>query len=173
MVDPTAFLFEDVEVIGDVTIGPESSMWPRVVLRGDVNYIRIGARTNLQDFTMVHVATSGAPTLIGDEVTAGHRVLLHGCTVEDRCLIGMGAIVMDEAFVGTGSLIGAGAVVTPGTKIPPNSLVLGAPAKVKREIGEAERRMIEQSWRNYRALIDHYRGEVRPPALVTDGGKER
>src|SRR3954464_3555537 len=114
-VDPSAYLDQSAQVIGDVHIGPESSVWMSVVIRGDLNAIRIGARTNVQDGTVVHVQAGTHPTAIGDEVTIGHGAIVHGCTVEDRCLIGMGATILDGARIGRGSLVGAGALVTPGS----------------------------------------------------------
>lgn len=125
-------------VIGDVVIGDESSLWFYVVLRGDVERIRIGRRTNVQDHTMIHVANGRWPTIVGDDVTIGHRVVLHGCTVGNAALIGIGAIVMDGAEIGEEALVGAGALVAPGTKIPPRMLALGSPAKPVRELRAAE-----------------------------------
>lgn len=165
-VHPAAFLWPDAEVVGDVEIGEGSSLWPRVVVRGDVNFIRIGARTNLQDFAMVHVSKATWPTFVGDEVTVGHRATLHGCTVRDRCLVGMGAIVLDGAEIGEGSFVGAGALVTPGTKIPPGTMALGAPAKPVRPLRDGERTMIELSWRNYVELSARYRAEGLPESEI-------
>ncbi|MGC6509951.1 MAG: gamma carbonic anhydrase family protein [Myxococcota bacterium] len=128
-------------VIGDVILHAQVNLWPGVVLRGDQGQIVIGERTNIQDGSIAH-ATGGISTVsIGADCTVGHRVILHGCTVEDRCLIGMGAIVLDNAVIGTGSIVGAGALVTAGTIFPPNSMILGAPAKRVRELrpGESER----------------------------------
>ena len=134
----TAFAIEDAVVVGDVEVAAEASLWFGVVLRGDVNYIRIGARTNVQDLTVVHVTGGTGPTVVGDDVTIGHRAVLHGCTVKDRCLIGIGAIVLDGAVVGEESMVGAGALVPPGMIVPPRTLVLGAPAKVKRPLTPEE-----------------------------------
>ncbi|MCA9548679.1 MAG: gamma carbonic anhydrase family protein [Myxococcales bacterium] len=141
---PDCFVAPNAYVIGDVHIGAQSSVWFGAVVRGDVFHIRIGARTNIQDNSVVHVTTDRHATIIGDDVTVGHRVILHGCTVEDGCLIGMGAIVMDRARVGAGSLVGAGALVTEGMEIPPGVLVVGSPARVKRPLTEAER--AHMSW---------------------------
>jgi carbonic anhydrase/acetyltransferase-like protein (isoleucine patch superfamily) len=143
-------------VIGDVVIGEGSSIWFGTVVRGDVGWIRIGKRTNIQDLTVVHVTGGLANTTIGDEVTVGHRAILHGCTVEDGCLIGMGAIVMDEAVIGEGSLVGAGALVTPGTKVPPRSLVLGSPARVIRPLKDEEARMGREGAARYCELAAAY-----------------
>ena len=155
----TAFIAEDVNVIGDVEIGEDASIWFGSVLRGDVSYIRIGARTNIQDMTMIHVSSTFGPTIIEDEVTVGHRVTLHGCYVERQCLIGMGAIVMDEARIGEQTIIGAGSLVSPGTIIPPRVLALGSPAKVKRDLTEDEIAYLDKSWRNYVELKNQYRSE--------------
>ena len=149
-IDPTAL------VIGDVELGDDVSIWPMTVIRGDVNYIRIGARTNIQDMTMIHVSSKTHATVLEDEITVGHRVTLHGCHVESRCLIGIGAIVMDGVRVGNNSLVGAGSLLTPGTQIPPRSLVLGSPAKVKRELTDDELAYLDRSWKNYVELKSHY-----------------
>lgn len=153
---PSAFIEESARVIGDVAVGEESSVWFNVVLRGDVNYIRIGCRTNIQDGTVVHVS-SGYPTVIGDEVTVGHNATLHGCTVDDRCLIGMGAVVLDGAVIGEESIVAAGAVVAPGTVIPPRTLALGAPAKPKRGLTPGEIERLGRSADNYIGLMTEYR----------------
>lgn len=132
------FVAPTAAVIGDVQISSESSLWFGVIVRGDVNFIRIGHRTNLQDGTIVHVTSGTHPTIIGSDVTIGHGVKLHGCTIEDGSLIGIGAIVLDGAIVGAGSLVAAGSLVSPGTVIPPRSLVIGSPARVKRLLSDAE-----------------------------------
>ena len=154
---PSVFIADDAQVIGDVEIGEDSSVWFGSVLRGDVNYIRIGSRTNIQDMTMIHVATRSHPTILEDEITVGHRVTLHACHVESRCLIGMGAILMDGVRVGHDSLVAAGTLLTPGTIIPPRSIVMGSPGRVKRELIDDEVARIEWSWRNYVELKDQYR----------------
>lgn len=150
------FLAETCALIGDVVIGDEASIWYATVLRGDGYPIRIGARTNLQDGTLVHVTTGQFATLVGDDCTVGHGAIIHGCTIEDRCLIGMGATILDGARVGRGSLVGAGALITPGTDIPPDSLVLGAPAKVVRPIKPSEREQIEFGAAHYVELARRY-----------------
>jgi carbonic anhydrase/acetyltransferase-like protein (isoleucine patch superfamily) len=155
-IHPTAYLSDDVFVIGDVEIGEDANVWFGSVVRGDVSYIRIGARTNIQDMTMIHVSSTFGPTIIEDEVTVGHRVTLHGCHVERQCLIGMGAIVMDEARIGEQSIIGAGALVSPGTVIPPRVLAIGSPARVKRDLTDEELAYLDKSWRNYVELKSHY-----------------
>ena len=153
----SAYVTDDAIIVGDVEIGEDSSVWFGSVLRGDVNYIRIGARTNIQDQTIIHVSSKGLPTIVEDEVTVGHRVTLHACHVERGCLIGIGAILMDGVRVGAQSLVGAGSLLTPGTQIPPRSLVIGSPARVKRELTEDELASLEKSWRNYVELENKYR----------------
>jgi gamma-carbonic anhydrase len=137
-VHPTAFIDDSAQVIGDVEIGEESSVWMAVVLRGDVHAIRVGRRTNIQDGTVVHVRNGTHPTTIGSSVTIGHGAIVHGCTIEDQCLIGMGAILLDGAHVGAGSIVAAGTLLAEGTKVPAKSLVMGSPGKVKRLLTQAE-----------------------------------
>lgn len=148
-VHPSCFIEDSAQVIGDVELGEDSSVWFNSVLRGDVNAIRIGRRTNIQDLTMIHVTSKRYSTTIGDDVTVGHHVVLHGCVVGNRVLVGMGAIVMDDVEIGDDSIIGAGALLTPGTKIPPGSLVVGSPGKVKRPITDEERAFLLESARHY------------------------
>ncbi len=131
-IHPSAFIDSSAQVIGDVEMGEESSAWMNVVIRGDVNWIRIGRRTNIQDGSVVHVMRDTHPTEIGDEVTVGHGVILHGCRVGNRCLIGMGAILLNGVEVGDESIVAAGTLLPEGTKIPPRSLVVGSPGKVRR-----------------------------------------
>jgi carbonic anhydrase/acetyltransferase-like protein (isoleucine patch superfamily) len=150
------FIAEGAHVIGDVHIGAGSSIWFNSVVRGDVHFIRIGERTNIQDNSVVHVTGGVHPTVVGNEVTVGHRVILHGCTIEDRALIGMGAVVMDGAVIGRETIIGAGAVVTPGTKIPPRVLALGSPCKVVRELNKEEIQFLEGSALHYYELAKKY-----------------
>jgi gamma-carbonic anhydrase len=152
----TAFVTPDAIVIGDVEIGEDASIWFGSIIRGDVNYIRIGARTNIQDGTVIHVSSKTHPTILEDEITVGHRVTLHGCHVESGCLIGMGSILMDGVRVGANSLVGAGSLLTPGTQVPAGSLVLGAPARVKRELTDDEFALLDRSWRNYTELKLRY-----------------
>jgi len=137
-VDPTVYIDESAQVIGDVRIGAESSVWMNVVIRGDVNEIRIGSRTNIQDGTIVHVMRDTHPTRLGDDVTVGHAAVLHGCTIEDRCLIGMGAMLLNGAVIGADSIVAAGTLVTEGTVVAPRSLVMGRPGKVKRALTDEE-----------------------------------
>jgi carbonic anhydrase/acetyltransferase-like protein (isoleucine patch superfamily) len=136
-------------VIGDVELGERASLWCNVVARGDVDRIRIGAETNIQDLSCLHVLGGKFPLTVGARVTVGHHVVLHGCTVEDGCLIGMGAILLDGCRIGAGSLVAAGSLVTPGTVIPPGSMVVGSPAKVKRPLNDAERELLIQSAQGY------------------------
>ena len=153
----------DATVIGNVEIGKDSSIWFGCVVRGDVHYIKIGERTNIQDLTMIHVThykkpdmSDGHPTIIGDDVTIGHRVMLHGCTIEDACLIGMNATILDGAVIGKESIVGAGALVTGGKKFPPRSLILGSPAKVVRELTDAEVAELYASAKRYVAFKNEY-----------------
>lgn len=155
-VHATAFIADGARVIGDVEIGEDTSIWFGSVVRGDVNYIRIGARTNIQDGTIIHVSSKTFPTVLDDEITVGHRVTLHGCRVERGCLIGIGAILMDGVRIGANSLIGAGSLVTPGTEIPSGVLAVGSPARVKRDLTDDELVSLERSWQNYVELKKHY-----------------
>ena len=156
----SAYVTDDAIVIGDVEIGAESSVWFGSILRGDVNHIRIGARTNVQDGSIIHVSRKTYPTIIEDEVTLGHRVTLHGCHIETGCLIGIGAIILDGVRVGRNSLVAAGSLITPNTQIPPRSLVMGSPAKVKRELGDEEVKELERFWRNYVSLSRIYQNQL-------------
>jgi gamma-carbonic anhydrase len=156
-IDPTAYVSELAVVIGDVAIGPGSSLWFHTVVRADVHHVRIGARSNVQDNATIHVVRGRFPTLLGDGVTVGHNAVLHGCTVEDGCLVGMSAVVLDGAVLGAESLVGAGALVTPGTIVPPRSLVLGSPAKRVREVSDAELERLRTSAGNYVELARRYR----------------
>ncbi|HZX13430.1 MAG TPA: gamma carbonic anhydrase family protein [Thermodesulfobacteriota bacterium] len=145
----SVFIADSAEVIGDVTIGEESSVWFQTVIRGDVNFIKIGARTNIQDNSVLHVTHNTHPVIIGNDVTAGHRVVIHGCTISDYVLIGIGAIVLDGAIVEENSIVGAGSLVAPGFKVPSGTVVMGVPAKVKRELSPEEVMQIKQSAVNY------------------------
>jgi carbonic anhydrase/acetyltransferase-like protein (isoleucine patch superfamily) len=136
---PSAFIADGVVIIGDVEIGENASIWYNCVLRADVGQIRVGARSNVQDGSCLHMTTELSHAIIGDEVTVGHNAIVHGATVHDGALIGMGSILLDNAIIGTESLVAAGTVVTPRTVIPPFSLVRGQPGKVVRELGDFER----------------------------------
>ena len=155
----TAFVTDGAIVIGDVEIDEEASVWFGSVIRGDVNHIRVGARTNIQDACVIHVSSNDHPTILEHEITVGHRVTLHGCHVETGCLIGIGSILLDGSRIGRNSLVAAGSLVTPGTVIPPESLVMGAPAKVKRRLTPDELEGLSRSWRNYVELSRLYLSE--------------
>ena len=148
----SAYIARGAVVIGDVHMGEDSSIWYNAVARGDINQITIGACSNVQDNAVVHVADD-YPCHLGDWVTVGHTAIIHACRIEDECLIGMGATVLDGAEIGAQSVIGANALVTGGTKIPPGSLVLGSPAKVKRPLSEAERADLRIWAEKYLSLI--------------------
>lgn len=145
----SAFVEDTAVVVGDVVIDSESSVWFNTVIRGDVHYIRIGHRTNIQDLSLLHVTHDTHPLIIGDDVTVGHHVTLHGCTIRNRVLIGMGSIVMDGAIIADDCIIGAGSLVTEGTIIPSHSLAIGSPARVKRPLNEKEVAWLKESASNY------------------------
>jgi carbonic anhydrase/acetyltransferase-like protein (isoleucine patch superfamily) len=155
----TAFVDQSAQVIGDVHVGEEGSIWCNCTVRGDIHYIRIGARSNVQDNSVIHVRNGSHPTILEDEVTIGHSVTLHGCYVERGCLIGIGSILLDDVRIGEKSLVAAGALVSPGTVIPPRSLVMGFPAKVKRPLTEDEVASLEIFWKNYVEYTRIYREE--------------
>jgi carbonic anhydrase/acetyltransferase-like protein (isoleucine patch superfamily) len=159
--DASVFIAPGACVIGDVQVGEQSSLWFNVVVRGDVNSIRIGKRTNIQDGTIIHVTRDTHPTVIGDDVSVGHSVTLHGCTVHDGSLVGIGAIVLDGAVVGASSLVAAGSVITPGTQIPPRSLVIGSPGRVKRALTENECNDMHSVAARYTQYQLDYRDEVK------------
>jgi len=150
-------------VLGDVTLGAHASVWYGAVLRGDMAAIVVGERTNLQDGTIVHV-DEGLPTVIGARVGVGHRAILHACTVEDDCLIGMGSVLLNGVHVGTGSVVAAGAVVPEGARVPPGSLVVGVPARVTRPVDDALRQRIRDTWEHYVAEAQRHRAGVFPIA---------
>jgi len=150
-------------VLGDVTLGAHASVWYGAVLRGDMAAIVVGERTNLQDGTIVHV-DEGLPTVIGARVGVGHRAILHACTVEDDCLIGMGSVLLNGVHVGTGSVVAAGAVVPEGARVPPGSLVVGVPARVTRPVDDALRQRIRDTWEHYVAEAERHRAGVFPIA---------
>jgi gamma-carbonic anhydrase len=154
---PSVFVAEGAKIIGDVEIGENGSVWFNTVVRGDVNYIRIGARTNVQDNSTLHVTTKTAPLNIGSDVTVGHGVILHGCTIEDCCLIGMGAIVLDGAHIQKNSIVAAGALVLERCNIPEGMLAVGIPAKIKRPLTEEEREFLHQSAENYIRYSQNYK----------------
>jgi carbonic anhydrase/acetyltransferase-like protein (isoleucine patch superfamily) len=157
IIHPSAYIADEAVVIGDVEVGANSSIWFGAIVRGDVNYIRVGSRTNIQDCTVVHVTTDTHPTILEDEITVGHHVTLHGCHVESGCLIGIGAILLDGSRIGRNSLVAAGSLITPGTDIPARSLVMGSPARIKRELTTEELKSMELNWQSYVQLKDSYR----------------
>lgn len=162
IVDPSAYIDDMAVVIGDVVIGPDSSVWPMVSIRGDVNSICIGARTSIQDGTVIHVtspypgAPQGVAAVIGDDNTIGHRCMLHACTIENGCLIGMGSTILDRAIVRCGVLLGAGSLVTEGKELEGGYLWMGRPAKKVRPLTEEEKARLKISAEHYANLKDHY-----------------
>jgi len=160
-ISDTAFVADGARIIGDVHLGAHSSVWFNCVLRGDCFYIRIGDNTNIQDNTVIHVTQGRFATIIGNCVTVGHSAVLHGCTVKDRCLIGIGAIVLDDVTIGEESFIAAGSLITPGTVIPPRSMVMGAPAKVRRQVTDSEVARIDEHWQHYVEYKNQYLAEQK------------
>jgi carbonic anhydrase/acetyltransferase-like protein (isoleucine patch superfamily) len=153
-IDPAAI------IIGDVIIGEDSSVWPATVIRGDVHHIRIGARTNIQDGSVLHVMRDEYPLILGDDVTIGHSCTLHGCTIESRCLVGMGAILLNGVVIGSGSIVAAGTLLTERTVIPPGSLVVGHPGKVKRALTAIDQASIDSYAQRYVSYKNIYIQEV-------------
>lgn len=147
----TAWVHDGAWVIGAVELGPEVSVWPTAVLRGDMGRIVVGARSNLQDGVVCHDTTDLSETLLGERVTVGHKAILHGCVIDDDCLIGMGAILMDNVRIGSGSLVAAGTLIPVGREIPPGSVVMGSPGRVVGPATDEHRAMIEEGWRSYTA----------------------
>jgi carbonic anhydrase/acetyltransferase-like protein (isoleucine patch superfamily) len=168
-IDPTAFVAPGARLVGDIEIGPQSSIWYNVVLRGDVNRIRIGARSNVQDGSVIHVDSpreghlSGHPTIIGDDVLIGHLAMVHGCILHDRAFVGLGAIVMDGCEIESGGMLAAGALLAPGRKIPAGQLWAGRPAKYVRDLSEAE-------LAGQRLGVEHYVDLARRHAAAIQGG---
>jgi gamma-carbonic anhydrase len=164
----SCFIEDTAVVIGDVVMGEDCSVWFNAVIRGDVNHIRIGNRTNVQDLCMLHVTHDTHPLIIGNEVTIGHSVVLHGCTIKDRVLVGMGAIIMDGAVIGEDSVVGAGALVVEGTVVPPKSVILGSPGRVRRGASDAELAWIKESAANYVRYASQYMDDSsKPPTGFT------
>lgn len=159
IIPDSCYISESVDIIGDVTLGENVSLWFGTVIRGDMHHITIGARSNIQDNSVIHVTTDISPTRIGDEVTVGHNAIIHGATIEDRCLIGMGSIIMDDVVVGEGSIVGAGAVVPPNMIIPPRSLVVGLPAKIVRQTTNEELEMIIERAQHYIDFSQEYKNQ--------------
>jgi carbonic anhydrase/acetyltransferase-like protein (isoleucine patch superfamily) len=166
MIDPSVFLAAGAIVLGDVHLGRDVSVWYHAVVRGDTERIAIGEGTNIQDLSMVH-ADPGVPCVVGRRVTVGHRVILHGCVIEDDCMIGMGAILLNGVHVGTGSVVGAGAVVVEGTTIPAGSLVLGIPGRIVKPVDEAMRFRIDHAWRHYVDQARRHRAGDFPTLVST------
>jgi carbonic anhydrase/acetyltransferase-like protein (isoleucine patch superfamily) len=156
-VHPSAFVDDSAQVIGNVEIGEESGVWMCAVVRGDVHWISIGRRSNIQDGTVVHVMNGTHPTSIGDDVTIGHAAVIHGSTIENRCLIGMGAILLNGSHIGTESIVAAGSLVVENMQVPPRSLVMGSPAKVRRPLTDAEVVTIQKYADRYVAYRNDYR----------------
>ena len=160
--DDTNYIAETAALFGDVILGRDASIWHHCTLRGDVNWIRVGPETNVQDHTVVHVTHGTAPADIGARVTIGHGAIVHGCTVEDEVLVGMGATILDHAVIGRHSIVGAQALVTKGTRVPPRSLVLGQPAEVVRTVTDEEVAGIRDGADNYLRYGDVHAGTERP-----------
>ena len=161
--DDTNFIAHSADVIGDVVLGPYTSVWFNTTIRGDINTIRIGRECNVQDNSVIHVTSGTGPVVVGDRVTIGHSAIVHGCTIEDNVLIGMGATILDNATIGAGSIVGANALVTSRTQIPPESLVLGAPAKVVRKLTKEEVTSIGYYADNYLKNSEAYKTMLKQP----------
>lgn len=157
----TAFIHPAAHIMGDIEIGAHSSIWPTAVLRGDMGKITIGESTSIQDGSVCHATSGWSEMRVGNRVTVGHRVILHGCIVGDDCLIGMGSILLDNCVIGAGSLVGAGSLITAGTIIPPGSLVMGSPAKIIRPVNEKEKAILSASWPIYVETAKKYKLEFR------------
>lgn len=169
MIDPSVFVAPGAVVLGDIYLGKDASVWYNAVIRGDTERIAVGEETNIQDLSMLH-ADPGFPCMVGRRVTVGHRAILHGCVVEDDCMIGMGAMLLNGVRVGRGSVIGAGSVLVEGMDVPPGSLVLGLPGKVVKPVDESMRARIEHAWRHYVGEARRHRLGEFPPAPPTRPG---
>jgi carbonic anhydrase/acetyltransferase-like protein (isoleucine patch superfamily) len=169
MIDPSVFIAHGAIVLGDVNFGKDVSVWYNAVIRGDTDAITIGDQTNIQDLSMIH-ADPGIPCTVGNRVTVGHRVILHGCTIEDDCLIGMGAIVLNKVRVGRGSVIGAGAVLLEGMEVPPGSLIIGVPGRIVRQVDDVMRQRLEHGWRHYVDQARRHRAGELPIEPATTVG---
>jgi carbonic anhydrase/acetyltransferase-like protein (isoleucine patch superfamily) len=159
-ISASAYIDPAAVIIGDVTIGEQSSVWPCVVIRGDVNWIRIGARTNIQDGSVLHVMQDTHPLQLGDQVTVGHGAILHGCTIESRVLISMGSVILNGAKIGAGSIVAAGTLVPEGTIVPPGSLFMGHPGKFRRALTPEDHASIEAYAARYMEYAESYKKEV-------------
>ena len=166
-IDPTCYIDSSAQILGQVALGAHSSVWMNAVLRGDVNSIHIGPRSNIQDCAVLHGMRNLYPVTVGEFVTIGHNATVHGCTLEDVCLIGIGAVVLNNARIGTGSIVAAGAVVPEHAVIPPHSLVVGVPARVKRSLGDTDLESILDYARNYIEYTRIYRQEAFAPTPET------
>jgi len=158
---PTVFVDESAQIIGDVVIGEHASIWPNVVIRADVNFVRIGDYTNIQDNCVLHVETDLYPLVVGERVGVGHGAILHGCRIESRCLVGMGAILLNNVRIGTGSIVAAGTVVPENTVIPPGSLFMGVPGRLCRQLTEEDYQRIDRNIATYARLKDQHLAERR------------
>ncbi len=155
-IDRSALIAKSATIIGDVKIGKDSSIWPGVVLRGDMHHIRIGRNVSVQDNSVMHGTANKYPTIVGDNVSIGHNAIVHGCVVGSNCLIGMGSIILEGAEIGDWCIIAAGAVVLEGAKIPSNSIVVGVPAKVKAKVTKEHKQRITENWKEYVKLKNRY-----------------
>jgi carbonic anhydrase/acetyltransferase-like protein (isoleucine patch superfamily) len=162
LIQPTCYVDISAQLIGDVTLGHHSSVWMNAVLRGDVNSIRVGANSNVQDCAVLHGQRNLYPVIVGDWVTVGHNATVHGCVVEDEVLIGIGSIILNNARIGSGSIIAAGAVVPEHTVVPPRTLWAGVPAKLRRELSDKDRALILQYAQNYLDYTEIYLAEPQP-----------
>jgi carbonic anhydrase/acetyltransferase-like protein (isoleucine patch superfamily) len=171
-IHPDAFVAPNATVLGRVTVAREASIWFGSVVRGDIEPITIGEQTNIQDNTVVHI-DPGLPTLIGARVGVGHRCLIHGCVIEDECLIGMGSTVLSGAVIESGSVVAAGALITEGTRVPAGSLVMGVPAEVVRPVDDELRQRIEQTWRDYLQLARAHKAGLFPPLRGISSRQQR
>jgi carbonic anhydrase/acetyltransferase-like protein (isoleucine patch superfamily) len=155
----SAYIDGSAQIIGDVVIGERSSVWPNVAIRGDVNYVRVGDDTSIQDNSVVHVDHGHFPCIVGNRVTVGHRVVLHGCEVSDDALVGIGAIVLNGAKIGAGAIVAAGALIPEGMEVPAKTLAMGMPAKVRRDVTPEEEERFRKNWQNYVAIAALYKEE--------------
>jgi len=160
-VPPTCYVDESAQLIGDVVLGENASVWMNAVLRGDVHSIRVGAHSNIQDCSVLHGMLNKWPVIVGDWVTVGHSVTLHGCVVEDRCLIGMGVVVLNGARIGAASIIAAGTLIPEGAVVEPRSLWMGVPGKFRKRLNDADQEMILQYGRNYQGYREQYLEEMK------------
>jgi carbonic anhydrase/acetyltransferase-like protein (isoleucine patch superfamily) len=158
---PSCYVDESAQLIGDVVLGENASVWMNAVLRGDVHSIRVGANSNIQDCSVLHGMLNQWPVIVGDWVTVGHSVTLHGCVVEDRCLIGMGVVILNGARIGAGSIIAAGTLIPEGTIVEPRSLWMGMPGKFRKQLADDDQEMILRYGKNYLGYKEQYLAEVK------------